>query len=282
MTMDTGAVAAPRPERTRELADKVAVVVGAERRNSIGRSVAISLASRGAEVAVTGTAPGAADGAGRVGAGWRGADSVRDDLVASYGVRSTSHLLEVADEQQVERLVADVVEQHGRVDILVNTAAVPAGDGSPVADIDPAVWRRTIEVNLTGAMLVSRAVVRHLLERGAGGRIVGIGSVHGREGVAYRAAYSASKFGLVGLMQSLAQELAPAGITVNTVCPGVVATDRIGGADDETIDRLLERIPLGRAATGHDVAEVVAFLCTPAAGYITGQSLNVDGGWQMR
>lgn len=264
-------------DRSLDLAGRVALVVGAERRNSIGRSVAIALASRGAEVAVTGTASYTADGTG-----WGGVEAVRADLAAKCGIKATSHLVDVADEEQVDGLVTDVAGRHGRVDILVYTAAVPAGDAGPAADIDLDDWQRTLAVNLTGAMLVSRAVVRRMLDHGAGGRIVGIGSVHGREGVAFRAAYSASKAGLVGLMQSLAQELAPAGITVNTVCPGVVATDRIGGADDETLRRLLERIPLGRTATGHDVAEVVAFLCTRAAGYVTGQSLNVDGGWQMR
>ncbi|WP_236792353.1 SDR family NAD(P)-dependent oxidoreductase [Amycolatopsis sp. GM8] len=261
-----------------DLVGKVAIVLGAERRNSIGRSVATALAARGAEVAVTGTAAFTSTGD----PGWRGADSVRADLTERLGVRASSHLVDVLAEEQVDRLVADVAGQHGRVDILVNTAAVPAGDASPVTEIRLPDWQRTLAVNLTGAMLASRAAVRWMIEHDVAGRIVSIGSVHGREGVAFRAAYSASKFGLVGLMQSLAQELAVSGITVNTVCPGVVATDRVSGADEESLRRLVGKIPMGRMATGQDIGEVVAFLCTPAAAYITGQALNVDGGWQMR
>lgn len=260
-----------------DLAGKVALVVGAERRRSIGRSVAAALAARGADVAVTGTAAGSGGDAD-----WSGAGAVRDDLAERFGVTATAHLVDVASADQVGRMVTDVVAAHGRIDILVTTAAVPAGDAAPVAELVLADWERTLAVNLTGAMLVCRAVVRRMVADAVAGRIVAIGSVHGREGVALRAAYSASKFGLVGLMQSLAQELAPTGITVNTVCPGVVATDRISDVDAAALDRTVARVPMGRAAVGADVAAAVAFLCGPAAGYITGQSLNVDGGWQMR
>lgn len=259
----------------RDLDGKVALVVGAERRRSIGRSVAVALAARGAEVAVTGVHPGPD-------AGWRGADSVRADLAERFDVDASAHLVDVASETQVERLVADVVAAHGRIDILVNTAAVPAGDAAPVAELDVGDWERTLAVNLTGAMLVCRAVARRMLADAVAGRIVAISSVHGREGVALRAAYSASKFGLIGLMQSLAQELAPTGITVNTVCPGVVATDRVAAVGEDALRRTVARVPMGRPADGADIAGAVAFLCGPAAGYITGQSLNVDGGWQMR
>jgi NAD(P)-dependent dehydrogenase (short-subunit alcohol dehydrogenase family) len=140
-----------------------------------------------------------------------------------------------------------------------------------------------LEVNLTGAFLISRAVARALIRQEQGGKIVNIASVAGKVGMARTAAYSASKFGLIGLTQSLAQELAPHRVNVNAVCPGIIATARTSGllSNEERATRTLRRVPAGRVGTPEDVAGLVLFLCSPQADYITGQSMNVDGGWVM-
>jgi len=204
---------------------------------------------------------------------------------AAQGIgRRTAEVLtaegDVTDEESVLAFAAEVDARFGRVDVLVNNAGI--ADIGPAEDIDPNRWRRVLDVNLTGAFLLCQAFGRHMLAAGAGA-IVNVASVAGLLGVADRAAYNASKHGLVGLTRTLAVEWGGRGVRVNAVCPGWVKTEmdddaqasnRYGDAD------ITEHVPLGRFAQPDDIAQAIAFLADPArSGFINGTMLSVDGGW---
>ncbi|MBI2238747.1 MAG: SDR family oxidoreductase, partial [Actinobacteria bacterium] len=187
-----------------------------------------------------------------------------------------------------ERAVAEAAETLGGLDLLVNNAGI----GGPTADlVDAAVadLRRVLDVNLLGAMLVARAAVRAMIAQGSGGCIVNIGSFFGQQGVAGAAAYCASKAGVALLTHSLALEVAPHGIRVNTIAPGNMDTEmhradlrvlaeRRGTTMEEELERVRATIPLGRHGTGEDVAGAVAWLASDDASYVTGQTIGVNGG----
>ena len=212
----------------------------------------------------------------------------------ALGRRAIVGLLDIRSARQIDDVIAEALAAFGRIDILVNNAAAPPGaDRVPVVDLPEAAWDTVLDTNLKGAFLVSKAVARTMLQRNLHGRIVNIASDRAKVGTANLAAYCASKFGLVGFTQSLAMELAPAGITVNAVCPGGVDSERLdylGRRTDGTYDeearaaeiRRREALnPLGRLTRPEDVAEVVAFLASDGAEYLTGQAINVTGGSVM-
>ena len=261
------------------LGGMVGLVTGCSRRSGIGWAVALGLAGAGADVAVTardrprpGDDPldalvGEIGGTGRVGLAVRGDVGVEDDA---------------------DRMVAEVVDGLGRVDVLVNNAAAPHGaDRGPTWEVPPEAFDEVIRVNTKGVFLMSGAVVRHLLERGAPGRIVNIGSGVARRGMPDRAAYSASKAAVMSLTQTMATELGPHGITVNTVNPGHIQTGRSAPGGWEQLQDASRgtglglRVPLDRMGEPSDVARVVVFLAGPASDYVTGQAINVDGGLMM-
>lgn len=187
---------------------------------------------------------------------------------------------DVADDESVAGLAATVLDTFGRVDVLVNNAGI--ADIGPAEGIDPARFRRVIEVNLTGAFLLCQAFGRHMLAAGAGS-IVNVASVAGLMGVADRAAYNASKHGLVGLTRTLAVEWGGRGVRVNAVCPGWVKTemDHDAQANALYVDTdITDHVPMGRFAQPDDIAQAIAFLADPArSGFVNGTALNVDGGW---
>ena len=182
----------------------------------------------------------------------------------------------------------------GRIDILVNNArAIIGRDKVPVTELDPAVWQHFLDINTTAPFLLTQAVGRAMVAAGQGGRIVNIASNASKQASATGAAYSASKFAVLGLTQASALDLAPYGITVNAVCPGPINTDRMSywerdqaqqrGITQEEFRRQIvqnsaQSTPLGRIAEPEDVANVVAFLASEEANFITGQSYNVNGG----
>jgi NAD(P)-dependent dehydrogenase (short-subunit alcohol dehydrogenase family) len=187
---------------------------------------------------------------------------------------------DVSDEEVVRRIVGAVIGELGRVDVLVNNAGVSLI--APVEETTLADWRRVLEVNLTGPFLMCREFGKEMLERGSGS-IVNVSSVAGLLGVADRAAYNASKHGLVGLTRTLAAEWGGRGVRVNAVCPGWVKTEMDaedqagGGYTDSDIEG---RVPMGRFAKPEDVAQTVAFLADPEqSGFVNGHTLSVDGGW---
>ena len=261
---------------------RVALVTGAGRRRGIGRATAVALAGLGADVVVTGTGRDPAtfpDDEKQ--AGWRDVESTADEIRAC-GRRALTWVGDVSQAASVNRLVDDVVKAFGRVDVLVNNAAYPRGnDRVPLPELDEAVWRKVLDIKLTGAFLLCKRVVPMMVGQ-RWGRIVNLSSIAGKRGSPNTAAYNAANFGIQGFTQSLAMEVARHGITVNAVCPGTIDTARmdvLGRADGW--QRQLERIPMGRAASDEEVAGLIGFLCSPAAAFMTGQSINIDGGMVM-
>ena len=270
---------------------KVALITGCGGEHGVGRAVARRLAAGGADLVLTDVVPtGTRVVHAKPPTAWGGLEAVAEEIRAG-GRRALTALLDVRSAQQVDRAIAQALGTFGRIDVLVNNAAAPPGaDRVPVVELSEEAWNTVLAVNLKGSFLCAKAAATVMLRQRIRGRIINIASDKGRVGSANLAAYCASKFGLIGFTQALAMELAPAGITVNAICPGGLNTERLdylgrredGSYDDaqraERIERLAAAVPLGRLAAPEDVAEVVAFLASDAAGLITGQAINVSGG----
>jgi NAD(P)-dependent dehydrogenase (short-subunit alcohol dehydrogenase family) len=274
------------------LKGKVAIVTGASRKLGIGRACALVLARMGANVVVTGTGgqPPGGFSKDESKVGWRGADSVAEEIKA-LGRGALALRVDVSDATAVQDMVDQTLRQFGRVDILVSNAAAPREDFD-VVDLPGDVWDGIIAVNLTGTYLCCKAVGKQLIAQGQGGRLIVMCSSAGKHGAPRRAAYCASKFGQLGLVQSMAYEVARHNITVNAVCPGGVDTSRTaygnllrsqvsGRPFDEIASDNLRTVPLGRLGTPEEIAYTVGFLASPYADYITGQAVMVTGGSSM-
>jgi 3-oxoacyl-[acyl-carrier protein] reductase len=258
------------------LEGRVALVTGSGSAGGLGRAISHRLARLGSTVVVC-DLPGA------------GQDAVAAEIrdVGGFALALTA---DVSQPTQVDRLVATAAERLGRIDIVVNNAAAPQGaDYQPTPLVPVDSWQRVVDVNLTGTFLVSRATFGHVRRSGRSGRIVNVSSVIGRIGVPARAAYAATKAGIIVLTQVLAQELAPFGPTVNAVCPGMMLTGRalafaaheLGGETSarRQAEAWAERhVPMRRSGLPEEIAELVGFLCSDQAGYITGEAIGVDGG----
>jgi NAD(P)-dependent dehydrogenase (short-subunit alcohol dehydrogenase family) len=243
---------------------QVAVVTGAAR--GIGRQVALVLAGRGYAVAANDlSAP----------------EETLGEL-ERLGAQALAIPGDVSDEEAVREMVRGVMEGFGRVDVLVNNAGISAI--APAEETTLADWKRILAVNLTGPFLMSREFGQAMLRQGQGS-IVNVSSVAGLLGIADRAAYNASKHGLIGLTRTLAAEWGGRGVRVNAVCPGWVKTemdeeDQASGAGGYTDEDIEGRTPMGRFARPEDVAQAIAFLADPnQSGYVNGHTLSVDGGW---
>lgn len=260
---------------TRRFDDSVVVVTGAAR--GMGRGLAERFAAEGARVVLV-------DREDLV-------HQVADDMAKAQGVDVLGVVCDVTDEDQVRAMVAAVDDRFGRLDVLVNNAGTITI--SRLEELTIEDWNRVLAVNVTGMFLCSKEAASLMRRGGRGGRIINAASGQARQGFIYTPHYAASKFGVVGLTQSLAKELASDQITVNAYCPGIVGTD-MWAYNDREWGRLLgdygpgelmaewiEGIPLGRAGTDDDVADLVLFLASQQAGYITGQAINVDGGMFM-
>ena len=249
---------------------KTAMVTGAGR--GIGRAIALRLAREGADVAVCDIDTGAAE-------------RVAGEVIA-LGRRGLGVDLDVASRPSVDAAVETIARAWGGIDFLVNNAGITIGGA--VVDFAESDWDRMIEINLKGVLRCSQAVARRMIARGSG-KIVNVASESGKTAKPLFAVYATTKFAVVGLTQGLAQELAPHRINVNAVCPGIVRTqmweelDRTlarlqGLKEGEALERRRLSIPLGRLEEPEEVAGVTAFLLSPDADYMTGQSVNVTGG----
>lgn len=274
------------------LEGQVALVTGAGRRRGIGRAIALRLAEEGSDVIVAEQPrhPDTFPQHERE-VGWLGARSVADEI-RQMGRRALPVSCDVTSVEDVEKMVADGVSHMGHINILVNNAAIPSGSGSAaILDMEDELWYRTVDVNLNGLYLVTKHVGRALRESG-GGSVINISSTGGRQGAPNQGAYCATKWAVIGLTQQLAYEWARFNIRVNCICPGTTDTDMMDGTierrashakiDEDTVRaRLLSAVPMRRPGLQSEQAAAVAFLASSDASYITGQTLNVDGGLRM-
>ena len=245
------------------LTNRVAIVTGASR--GIGAAIVEALADRGASVVASAHAADPPD-------------ALVADLEAR-GLRVRGKIADVTDPAQVQDLADSTQREYGRIDVLVNNAGIGAVAPSETLSLER--WSRVLAVNLTGPLLCSQAVGQHMLDAGRGA-IINIGSIFGETGMPMRAAYAASKHGLVGLTRVLAIEWASRGVRVVTVEPAYVRTsldDQDQKAGGYSANEIISRTPMGRYVEPHEIAATVAFLASDDASFITGATIPVDGGW---
>jgi NAD(P)-dependent dehydrogenase (short-subunit alcohol dehydrogenase family) len=276
-----------------EFEGKTVLIPGCGRVRGMGRAIALAFARAGADIVATDVATGGTrneneEGLEEVRLGWKGLESLAGEI-EGLGRRVLTTVGDVSRAADAERFVAEALTRFGRIDVLVNNAAAPHGaDRRLVWETPEEAWDLVIDVNLKGVFLMCRAVIPHMLSR-RGGRIVNMASVSGKRGTPRRGAYTASKFGIIGLTQVLAQELGGHGITVNAICPGSVDTSRREStsrreralAEREPGAPVSSLPPTGRVARPDDIARLAVFFAGEASDHITGQAWNVDGGAVM-
>ncbi len=281
-----------------DLNGKVALVTGTSSKKGLGANIALRLAREGADVVVTdrykadeNTYPWDKK------EGWYGLDSLVKEIEAT-GRRALAVTADVSKSGEVAEMVNRAIKEFGRIDILVNNAALTAARSgpTPIFDLQEEVWNRTISVNLTGVFLMCQAVARQMIKRGQGGKIVNMASCTGKKVLENYSAYCTSKAGVICLTQSLSLELAKYRINVNAICPGFIATwgtqgkpiyDNIqaGLSEEEATLKayrdigVLQQIPMDRPGTIQELVDAVAYLASNQSDYITGQSINVCGGY---
>lgn len=248
-----------------EFADQVVLVTGAGR--GIGRAIAEGFAAQGAILALDDVSPVNLD------------ETLR--RIRASGGKAQDYVFDVAKKMPVQGMIETILQDWGRIDILINNAGVEPH--ASILEMDEWDWHRTLDVNLSGPFFTMQSAGRLMREQG-GGVILNIASIAGRaHGLKDRAAYVASKTGLVGLTREAAREFAAYNIRVNAICPGVIETEMTAALrqDEGMMRRWLEDIPAGRLGNPQDVVSLALFLCSSAAAYITGQAINVDGGKVM-
>ena len=247
---------------TAQLQDKIAVVTGAGR--GIGRAIALQFAAAGAKVACVSRTQ-------------ENSDKVAQEI-RSNGGSAWAYAVDVSDMTAVTSVAEQILKEAGRVDILVNNAGVTRD--TLLMRMSESDWDTVLNTNLKGAFALTKAFTRGFLKQRSG-CIINVASVIGLIGNAGQANYAASKAALIGFTKSVAKELGSRGITVNALAPGFVETDMTAALKEETRSQLLKQIPLERLGKPEDIANAALFLASPAAAYITGQVLAVDGGMVM-
>jgi 3-oxoacyl-[acyl-carrier protein] reductase len=242
-----------------DLKDRVAVITGGAQ--GIGAAVAERALRSGAKVVL-----------------WdidEGRLATAREGLSALGTVSTA-VVELTDEANIAQATAAALAEHGKIDILVNNAGITGGNG-PTWELDPAVWRRVIDVNLVGPFLTSRAIVPAMLKQGYG-RIVNVASVAGKEGNPNASHYSASKAGLISLTKSLGKELATRGVLVNAVSPAAAKTAIFDSMTQQHIDFMLSKIPMNRFLQVTEAAAMIAWLCSEECSFSTGAVFDLSGG----
>lgn len=246
-----------------ELAGKNALVTGGSR--GIGKAIALELAKQGANVAIN----------------YSNNKELAEEVVREiqkYNVKSIAVKADVSKEEEVNNMIKSIKEIFGSIDILVNNAGITKDTLLLRMKIED--WQKVIDINLKGTFLCTKAVIRDMM-RQKYGKIVNIASVVGITGNAGQANYSASKAGIIGFTKSVAKELAVKNININAIAPGFIQTDMTDELSDSIKAEMLNAIPMKRYGKPEDIANVVAFLCSEKASYITGQVIHVDGGMVM-
>jgi 3-oxoacyl-[acyl-carrier protein] reductase len=242
-----------------DLTDKIALVTGAT--GGIGAAIARAIVAQGGSVAVTGTR-----------------QAVLDELCASIGPKAKGFVCDLGDRAAVDALCPAVEAEFGRVDILVNNAGITRDNlFIRMSDDD---WDKVIEVNLTAAFRLTRAVLRGMLKRRSG-RIIAMSSVVGVAGNAGQPNYAAAKAGLLGMTKSLAKEVGRRGITVNAIAPGYIQTAMVDALSEAQRASAVAEVPADRFGTPEEIAAAVVFLASQEAAYITGQTLHINGGMHI-
>ncbi len=275
----------------------VAIVTGAGRANGIGAAIARRLARDGAHVVLGDICASPSDLPHAGTAGWEELEAVVHEVETLGPGDTLAVRVDVTDADSVQAMINLSQERFGRLDILINNAGAAIGP-APVVQMEEAAWRRTLEINATGTFLCSKYALPPLMmsrttaPEGRGGRIINMASIAAVKPKRYVSAYAASKAAVVALTRSLAQEVAPFGITVNAVLPGDVDTTMkqwgleleaavTGQPYPEVLAAAEARIPLGRLVTTVEVAQLVAFLASSEAAFITGQAYNITGGREL-
>jgi len=273
---------------------KVALVTGAAARRGMGHGVALRLAGEGADVVIVDkdATPRSLFSEDK---GWEGLSSVVTEVEAK-GRKGLAVVADISKDQEVDAAVAKGLERFGKVDILVHCAAIRGPVTTPLVELSGGDWRTVLDVNLTGAFSISKAVAKSMIARGEGGKIVLISSLAGNRGVPGSGAYCASKWGVIGLVKTLALELAKYEINVNALNPGTFGTHlrdenyvQLAQAEGISLNefrerfdkRMIARVPLGRIGTPEDIANLVLFLVSDQSSYITGQAIDICGGWGL-
>ncbi|MEN6370960.1 MAG: sorbitol-6-phosphate dehydrogenase [Armatimonadota bacterium] len=259
------------------LADKVALVTGGAQ--GLGQALSERLAKEGANVVVCDINES-------------GAVAEAERLAKEYGVKSLGIKMDVTDEGSAAAGFKRIIDTFGRLDVLVSNAGILIS--GEVTEFDVAKWRKVVDVNLVGYFICAREAAKIMIEQKSG-VIVQINSKSGKKGSFRNSAYAASKFGGIGLTQSLALELAPYGVRVNSVCPGNLLDSplwvdslyeqyakRFNTTVEKVRQKYLDQVPLGRGCAYGDIANVVVFLASEEANYMTGQAINVTGGQEMK
>lgn len=273
------------------LEGKVAIVTGAASKRGMGHAIALRLAREGANLVIIDKYAAPASlfpGDER----WGGLEAEVAEIEA-LGREAIALVLDISSSKDVEAMVNNTLERFGRIDMLVHCAAVRGPVGTPVVELSEKDWRTILDVNTTGSFLIAKAVAKSMISRGEGGRIVLIASMAGTHGVTGSAAYSVSKYGVIGLVKTLALELGPHKINVNAINPGAVITNlrdeafaKMSKAQGITWDEAREKdyqkmsanIPLGRLGTVEEVADLAYFLVSDLSTYITGEAIGISGG----
>ena len=273
------------------LAGKVAIVTGVASKRGMGHAIALRLAGEGANVTVVDKYP-APPSLFPGDEGWGGLKEIVAEIKA-LGREALAVLADINNSQEVDQVVAETLEKLGRIDILVHCAAIRGPVGTPIVELAEEDWRAIVDVNLNGSFLIAKAVARSMIARGEGGKIVILASMAGTHGVAGSGAYCSSKYGVIGLVKTLALEMGPHKINVNAINPGAIITNlrdeafaKMAKEQGITWDEAREKdyqkigalIPLGRLGTTDEIADLTLFLASDTSRYITGEAIGISGG----